>query len=183
MKLTKAELIKIIKEEYEAVMEQDPQAMMVRGAKGAGRDPFSVEKIRINPDGTFKARLKSAQLEKPLRVAGDLDHNSLVLLRQAGALEGDGRPPRGKPQHPAHAAMMEGVDAIKANYEGVEEGLPPAIAELEDAVNAGDFEKLRDELTNIWNALLKWHQSTGARLQHSTTTTFNKINTVVRNLD
>ena len=83
MKLTKAELIKIIKEEYEAVMEQDPQAMMVRGAKGAGRDPFSVEKIRINPDGSFKARLKSAQLEKPLRVAGDLDHNSVVLLHQA----------------------------------------------------------------------------------------------------
>ena len=70
-KITQAELLNIMKEEFKAVTEQAAQAMMVRGAKGAGRDPFSVEKISINPDGSFMARLKSAQLEKTLRVAGD----------------------------------------------------------------------------------------------------------------
>ncbi len=61
--------------------------MMVRGAKGAGQRQISVEKIRISPDGSFKARLSSAALEKPIRVAGKLDHNSTALLQQASALE------------------------------------------------------------------------------------------------
>lgn len=181
-KITQAELLKIIKEELEAVSEQDAQAMMVRGARGAGRDPFSVEKIRINPDGTFKARLKSAQLEKPLRVAGELDHNSLALLHQAGALEGDQGPQKGKPQSPAHAAMMEGIDKIKANYDGSPEGMPPAVEELEKLVNAYNHEELRGEITNIWERLMEWHQRTGRRLSMSTTTTFNSINTLVRQL-
>ena len=69
MKITKQELYNIIKEEFAAVLEQDAQGMFARGAKGAGADEISVEKIRIAPDGSFKARLSSAAMEKPIRVA------------------------------------------------------------------------------------------------------------------
>jgi hypothetical protein len=179
MKVTKAQLKQIIKEELEAVTEQDAQAMMVRGAKGAGRDAFSVEKIRINPDGTFKARLKSAQLEKPLRVAGDLDHNSLALLHQAGALEKAKGPV--EPKSPIHKELMDTVGVVVALYKGAE--LPPAVGELKALIDAADLQKARDEVTNIWNSLLKYHQQTGTRLQHKVTTTFNTINTLLRKLD
>ena len=65
MKITKQQLYNITKEEFAAVLEQDAQGMFARGAKGAGADEISVEKIRIAPDGSFKARLSSASLEKP----------------------------------------------------------------------------------------------------------------------
>jgi len=151
---------------------------MVRGAKGAGRDPFSVEKIRINPDGSFKARLKSDQLGKPLKVAGDLDHNSLALLHQAGALERREGPV--KPKSPFHKELMDAVGVVVAAYKGAE--LPPTIRELKTLIDAAAFQKASGEITDIWEGLLKYHQKTGVRLQHQVTTTFNKINTLLRKL-
>ena len=175
MKITKQELVKVIKEELEAVLEDESQAMMVRGAKGAGRDQISVEKIRIAPDGSFKARLTSATLEKPMRVAGKLDHNSTALLQQAGALE--------SPKELTGVAkeMMEIVERIKSNYEGGEAGMPPAVEQLAKLVRSSDFEGLKGDIVNIWNGLLKWHQRSGSKLQHAVTTAFNTINTLVRN--
>ena len=183
MKITKKQLVKVIKEELKTVLGED-QEMFARGAKGAGRDPFSIEKIRINPDGSFKARLNSAQLEKAVRVAGQLDHNSIALLHQKGALEKpkETRPQRGEPQSPAHKAMMDGIDRIKSRYEGGEAGIPPAVEKLEDLVNAFDLEGMRGEINDIWNALLKWHQRSGTKLNPDTTTTFNNLNTLVRKL-
>jgi len=174
MKITKKQLVKVIKEELEAVLEQDPQAMMVRGAKGAGRDEISVEKIRISPDGSFKAKLTSAALEKSMRVAGKLDHNSTALLQQAGALQAP------KELTGAAKEMMEIVKRIKSNYEGEEKGEPPAVEQLTKLVRSSDFQALKDTITDIWNGLLKWHQRSGAKLQHKTTTAFNTLNTLLR---
>jgi len=174
MKITKQELYNIIKEEFAAVLEDESQAMMVRGAKGAGRDEISVEKIRISPDGSFKARLTSAALEKPLRVAGKLDDNSTALLQQANALEAP------KELTGAAKEMMELVNTIKSNYEGGEAGMPPAVEQLTKLVRSGDFEGLKNTITDIWNGLLKWHQRSGSKLQHKVTTTFNQLNTLTR---
>ena len=174
MKITKEQLVKVIKEELEAVLEQDAQAMMVRGAKGAGRDQISVEKIRIAPDGSFKARLTSAALEKPMRVAGKLDHNSTALLQQANALEAP------KELTGAAKEMMGIVDRIKSNYEGGEAGMPPAVEQLTKLIRSSDFEGLKNTITDIWNGLLKWHQRNGSKLQHAVTSAFNNINTLVR---
>ena len=172
MKITKKQLKEIIEEEFAAVLEQDAQAMMVRGAKGAGRDEISVEKIRISPDGSFKARLTSAALEKPLRVAGKLDHNSTALLQQANALEAP------KELTGAAKEMMEYVERIKSNYEGSEAGMPPSLEELEKLVRSSDFAGINDNITTLWNDLLKWHRKTGIRLQHAVTTAFNTLNTL-----
>ena len=174
MKITKQELYNIIKEEFAAVLEQDEQGMFARGAKGAGRDEISVEKIRIAPDGSFKARLTSAALEKPLRVAGKLDHNSTALLQQANALEAP------KELTGAAKEMMELVNTIKSNYEGGEAGMPPAVEQLTKLVRSGDFEGLKNTITDIWNGLLKWHQRGGGKLQHAVTTAFNTLNTLTR---
>ena len=173
MKITKQELVKVIKEELEAVMGED-QGMFARGAKGAGADEISVEKIRISPDGSFKARLSSAALEKPIRVAGKLDDDSVALLQQANALEAP------KELTPAAKEMMELVERIKSNYEGGEAGMPPAVEQLTKLIRSSDFEGLKNTITDIWNGLLKWHQRSGAKLQHKTTTSFNTLNTLLR---
>ena len=173
MKITKQQLIKVIKEELEAVMGED-QGMFARGAKGAGRDEISVEKIRIAPDGSFKARLSSAALEKPIRVAGRLDDDSRAKLSQAGALEAPSE------LEGSAKEMMELVNTIKSNYEGGEAGMPPAVEQLAKLVSSSDFEGLKGDITKIWNGLLKWHQRSGSKLQHKVTTTFNNLNTLVR---
>jgi hypothetical protein len=175
MKITKKQLIKVVKEELEAVLED--QEMFARGAKGAGRDEISVEKIRISPDGSFKAKLSSAMLEKPLRVNGKLDGDSVSALAAAGAIE----TPKELTGLAKDVAPL--VDKIKANYEGTEEGTPPAVEQMDKLVRSNNLEKLRDEITDNWNALLKWHQRSGTKLDHTTTTTFNTINTLLRKMD
>ena len=173
MKITKKQLVKVIKEELEAVIGED-QGMFARGAKGAGRDEISVEKIRISPDGSFKARLTSAALEKPIRVAGKLDDDSRAKLSQGGAIE--------TPKELTGAAkeMMGLVDTIKSSYEGGEAGMPPSVEQVAKLVRSSDFEGLKDTITDLWNDLLKWHQRSGSKLQHKVTTTFNDLNTLLR---
>ena len=174
MKITKQELYNIIKEEFAAVLEQDSQAMMVRGAKGAGRDQINVEKIRISPDGSFKARLTSAALEKPLRVAGKLDHNSTALLQQANALEAP------KELTGAAKEMMGLVDTIKSSYEGGEAGMPPSVEQVAKLVRSSDFQTLKDTITDLWNDLLRWHQKNGSKLNPKAASSFNALNTLLR---
>ena len=173
MKITKQQLIKVIKEELEAVMGED-QGMFARGAKGGGQDEISVEKIRIAPDGSFKARLTSVSLEKPVRVAGRLDDDSRAKLSQAGAIE--------TPKELTGAAkeMMGLVDTIKSSYEGGEAGMPPSVEQVAKLVRSSDFEGLKNTITDLWNDLLKWHQKSGSKLQHKVTTTFNNLNTLLR---
>ena len=173
MKITKQQLIKVIKEELEAVMGED-QGMFARGAKGAGADEISVEKIRISPDGSFKARLSSAALEKPIRVAGKLDDDSRAKLSQGGAIETP------KELAPAAKEMMELVNTIKSNYEGSGVGSPPSLEELEKLVRSSDFAGIKNNITTLWNDLLKWHKKVGIRLQHAVTTSFNQLNTLTR---
>ena len=121
MKISKSQLKQIITEEIETLLEQDAQAMMVRGAKGAGQDQISVDEISISSDGSFKATLSSTALSEPLKVAGKLDFNSTALLQQAGAVETPA-----ELTGPAKE-LMEIVDRIKDVYEIGESGMPPSL--------------------------------------------------------
>ena len=176
MKITKEQLVKVIKEELEAVLEDESQAMMVRGAKGAGRDQISVEKIRISPDGSFKARLSSAALEKPIRVAGRLDDESRAKLSQGGALAAAPMDPFGK-------EVMGLINKIKETYGN---DVPPSIRKLEsDAMKAGNAEgfassPVKTNIADYWNDTLRYHQKTGTRPDHAVVSTFNAINTLLR---
>ena len=174
MKISKSQLKQIITEEIETLLEQDAQAMMVRGAKGAGQDQISVDEISISSDGSFKATLSSTALSEPLKVAGKLDFNSTALLQQAGAVETPA-----ELTGPAKE-LMEIVDRIKDVYESGESGMPPSLEQLEKLVRSSDFAGIKSNITHIWNDLLKWHQKDGSRLQHKVTTSFNTINTIAR---
>ena len=174
MKITKTQLKRIIKEEFEAVTEEDAQGGFIRGAQGAGKDVISVDKIRISSDGSFKAKVSSAQLEKPLRVAGQLDHNSTALLQQAGALEKAKITPLQKELNDKLAEMISA-------YDGAE--VPPPLSIMKGLFDDGKHEESKGEITDLWNKLLKYHQRTGTRLQHQITTIFNEINTLLRKMD
>ena len=181
MKITKEQLVKVIKEELEAVMGEDQEAF-VGGGKAPGREKISVEKIRISPDGSFKARLKSATLKEPLKVAGNLDHNSTALLQQKGAIAKAAAPKEEPPKELEGPAkeMMEIVERIKSNYEGSGVGSPPSLEELEKLVRSSDFAGIKNNIATLWNDLLKWHRKAGIRLQHAVTTAFNTLNTLTR---
>ncbi|MEL6347429.1 MAG: hypothetical protein AAFV53_30215 [Myxococcota bacterium] len=81
---------------------------------------------------------------------------------------------------PIYTKMMDTVQRIEACYEGSE--LPPAVSQLHELVQDRDYLGIRDDITNIWNRLLKFHQKRGLRIQPQVTTTFNTINTIVRKL-
>tara|TARA_R110002110_G_C13116862_1_gene687463 strand:- start:106 stop:627 length:522 start_codon:yes stop_codon:yes gene_type:complete len=172
MKITKEQLAQIIKEELTSVVAED-QGAFLRGAAGAGQDTISVDKIRISSDGSFKAKISSAQLEKPLRVAGQLDHNSTALLQQAGALEKAKITPIQKELNDKLAEMISA-------YDGAE--VPPALAELKQLFDDGKHVEVKGAITDYWNELLEYHRKSGYRLQHQITTGFNTLNTLLRKM-
>lgn len=176
MKITKQQLYNIIKEEFAAVLEQDAQGMFARGAKGGGADEISVEKIRISPDGSFKARLASPALEKPMRVAGRLDDDSRAKLSQGGALGAAPMDPFGK-------EVMGLINKIKETYGN---DVPPSIQKLEsDAMKAGNKEgfassPVKTNIADYWNDTLRYHQKTGKKPDYSVISNFNALNTLLR---
>ena len=175
MKITKQQLYNIIKEEFAAVLEQDAQGMFARGAKGAGQDPISVDKIRISPGGNFKAKVSGTQLEKPLRIAGQLDQNSTALLQQAGALE------KSKAITPFQKELNDVLGEIISAYDGAE--LPSALSTLKGLFNDGKHSEVKGAITDYWEELLRHHQKTGIRLQHKVVTAFNTLNTLLRKMN
>jgi len=179
VKIKKSELKKLIKEELEEIVGEDQggaMAMFARGAKGGGADEISVEKIRISPDGSFKARLSSASLEKPIRVAGRLDDDSRAKLSQGGALAAAPMDPFGK-------EVMGLISKIKEPYGN---DVPPSIQKLEsDAMKAGNKEgfassPVKTNIADYWNDTLRYHQKTGKKPDYSVISNFNALNTLLR---
>ena len=174
MKITKTQLKRIIKEALEAVTEEDAQGAFVRGAKGAGKDRIKSREITVDPNGAFKANLISKAFDGELKVAGQLDQNSLRTLQQAGALEQAKITPLQK-------ELNDSLDGIISAYQGSE--LPPPLSILKGLFNDRKHAESKDQITDLWNALLAYHNKTGTRLQHRVTTEFNTLNTLLRKMD
>ena len=83
-------------------------------------------------------------------------------------------------QDPIHGQLQETVGRIMGCYVHTE--MPPAVTRLWGLVEAQDYPKIRSDITEIWNQLLKFHQKRGMRIQPQVTTTFNTINSLVRKL-
>jgi len=79
-----------------------------------------------------------------------------------------------------YTQMVETIARIESCYEDSE--LPPMITLLSEMVEARNYEGIRNDITNIWNQLLKFHQKRGLRIQPQVTTTFNTINKIVREI-
>ena len=174
MKITKTQLKRIIKEELASITEEDAQGAFVRGAKGAGKDRIKSREITVDPNGAFKASLISKACDGELKVAGQLDQNSLRSLQQAGALEQAKITPLQK-------ELNDSLDGIISAYQGSE--LPPPLSILKGLFNDGKHAESKDKITDLWNALLKHHNKTGTRLQHRVTVDFNTLNTLLRKMD
>ena len=170
MKITKQELVKVIKEEIEKTLNEDVMDYIEDGDTIL----MPVGNILLKQDGRVIFSAKDRDGKELGDVAAQADKATVKNLQQAGVLA----PPK-ELEGPAKE-MMELVDIIKSNYEGGQAGIPPAVGELTKLVKSSDFEGLKNNITNIWNGLLKWHRKNGSRLQHAVTTAFNQINTLTR---
>lgn len=74
--------------------------------------------------------------------------------------------------------LSDAIQRIVTCYEGKE--LPPAVAQLRDLVQARDYDRLRENITEIWNGLLGYHQKKGIRPHHQVTHAFNVIHGLVQ---
>jgi hypothetical protein len=77
-----------------------------------------------------------------------------------------------------HPKLMDAVKRIAACYEGKE--TPPAVNQLRDLVESRDYDKLRENITEVWNGLLGFHQKKGIRPHHQVTHAFNVIHGLVQ---
>lgn len=77
-----------------------------------------------------------------------------------------------------HQRLVEALGRITACYEGTD--LPPAVHELQELVKSKDYDALRQNITEVWNGLLGFHQKRGIRPHHQVTHAFNVINNLVQ---
>ena len=172
MKITRSQLKRIIKEELQSTLKEDVLDYIEKG------DTILVPdgNILLKPDGRVIFSAKNRDGDSLGDVVGQLSDDVVAKLRGGGTME----KPK-EPISPIHKELMDAVGVIVAAYEGAE--LPPAIGELKTLIDAADFQEARGVITDIWNKVLKYHQKTGARMQHQVTTTFNTVNTLLRKLD
>jgi len=69
-------------------------------------------------------------------------------------------------------ALTDAVARIIACYE---ETVPPPVEQLQDMVARRDYAALREDITEVWNGLLGYHQQRGIRPHHQVTHAFNVI--------
>lgn len=77
-----------------------------------------------------------------------------------------------------HTQLSDALERIMSCYEGHD--LPPAISELQLLVQQGNYDALRQNITEVWNGLLGFHQKRGIRPHHQVTHAFNVIHGLVQ---
>jgi hypothetical protein len=77
-----------------------------------------------------------------------------------------------------HVKLADALGKIVTCYEGAD--LPPAIGELKLLVEQRDHAGLRQNITEVWNGLLGFHQKRGIRPHHQVTHAFNVIHGLVQ---
>lgn len=89
-------------------------------------------------------------------------------------------PPPEEVNDELHPKLMDAVKRIAACYEGKE--TPPAVSQLRVLVEARDYNRLRADITEVWNGLLGFHQKKGIRPHHQVTHAFNVIHGLVQQI-
>ncbi len=77
-----------------------------------------------------------------------------------------------------HDRLADALGRITACYQGSD--MPPAVDELRDLVEHRDYDALRQNITEVWNGLLGFHQKRGIRPHHQVTHAFNVIHGLVQ---
>lgn len=174
MKITKSQLKQIIKEEIEKTLNEDVLDYIEDGDTIL----VPVGNILLKPDG----RVIFSAKDRDGKALGDIltqaNDETVQKLRGGGTLEPEQMDPFGRD-------VLVLIDKMKQAYEGGE--MPPQIGEIEREVKKAPTAKglaaspLKSEIVNIWNNLLRWHQSNrGVSLPHDVTRGFNDLNTLLR---
>jgi len=74
--------------------------------------------------------------------------------------------------------LSDALGRIVSCYEGAD--LPPAVEQLRSLVEHRDYDALREDITDVWNGLLVFHQQRGIRPHHQVTHAFNVIHGLVQ---
>lgn len=137
--------------------------------------------IRTSPPRTMPPPTKSAAAPTPAKApppkADDEDTDdplSLSLDDLEPLVEQAAKPTTDE----LHQRLSDALGRITACYEGTD--LPPAVEELKDLVEGRDYDALRQNITEVWNGLLGFHQKRGIRPHHQVTHAFNVIHGLVQ---
>lgn len=140
-----------------------------------------------------KAAVASAVEEPPQRVAAvsrkpsapppkpaeeDVNDPLSVSIEDLEVVEVAAAPGEASKGNDTQQRLLEALGRITACYDGSE--LPPAVNELTDLIRSKDHEALRQNITEVWNGLLGFHQKRGIRPNHQVTHAFNTINNLVQ---
>ena len=77
-----------------------------------------------------------------------------------------------------HPKLAEGLERIIESYDAGD--LPPAVDELRDLITEKDYPALRQNITEIWNGLLGFHQKRGIRPHPQVTHAFNLLHSLLK---
>jgi hypothetical protein len=84
------------------------------------------------------------------------------------------------PDDPLKQKLLEQVKRIGSCYEGKD--LPPAVTQLRELVEARNYPKLKEKITEVWNGLLAFHQRKGIRPHPQVTHAFNVIHGLMQSV-
>ena len=73
--------------------------------------------------------------------------------------------------------LRDAMEKILGCYEGAD--VPPAVSELQLLVEQGEIDAMRENITEVWNGLLSYHQKRGIRPHHQVTHAFNMIHSLI----
>lgn len=118
------------------------------------------EPVALAPTGA-DADDDDEEVDDPLSLSLD-DLEPLVESEDKGDMQG---------------RLTDALKRITSCYEG--DDLPPAVSELRSLVEDGDMDALRQNITEVWNGLLGFHQKRGIRPHHQVTHAFNVIHSLV----
>ena len=79
-----------------------------------------------------------------------------------------------------HPKLSEALKRIVSCYDGAE--VPPAVNDLQGLVDGRDYDRLRSDITEVWNGLPAFHQQRGIRPHHQVTHAFNIIHGLVQDM-
>jgi hypothetical protein len=114
-----------------------------------------------------KKKTDDEDVDDPLSLSLD-DLEPLVEQAEANGTAED---------HDLQQRLADALGRITACYEGTD--LPPAVEELRSLVEHRDYDGLRQNITEVWNGLLGFHQKRGIRPHHQVTHAFNVIHGLV----
>jgi len=155
-------------------------------ARGDGSDPLRVETSEAAPPEEEEPEVVVVEVE-----ATDAEVAEAVAVVVEVELDDEPTPvmvdieeeasditPAADEDDTFYPKLNEAILRITACYEGEE--TPGAVSTLHNLIQDRDYEGLRENITEVWNGLLGFHQRKGIRPHHQVTHAFNVIHGLIQ---